>query len=115
MPIARCAWLVPILLAAAAGTAGAQAPTLPSDTLEARFAPPSRSGPIPELAPSLPSDTLKAQFAPAPRSGPSPELAPSLPSDTLDVTPAPAQPDGAFMEDPEENPMPARIVGMRLA
>ena len=90
MSIVRCAWLAPVLLAAAAGTAGAQAPTLPSDTLHAHFAPPSRSGPRPELAPTLPSDTLY-------------------------VAPAPAQPDGASLEDPEENPMPARIVGLRLA
>jgi len=40
--------------------AGAQSasPTLPSDTLEANFAPRSEPGPVPELAPSLPSDTL---------------------------------------------------------
>ena len=43
-------------------TAAAQSPspTLPSDTLEANFAPKSSSGPAPELAPSLPSDTLDA-------------------------------------------------------
>ena len=35
-------------------------PTLPSDTLEANFAPRSAAGPTPELAPTLPSDTLKA-------------------------------------------------------
>ena len=35
-------------------------PTLPSDTLEANYAPPSRAGPMPELAPTLPSDTLRA-------------------------------------------------------
>ena len=90
MPIARCAWVVPALLAAVAGTAGAQAPTLPSDTLTANFAPPSRPGPHPSLAPTLPSDTL-------------------------DLTPVPTQPDGAFLEDPEEEPLPARIIGMRLA
>jgi hypothetical protein len=90
MSIARCAWLVPVLFAAAAGTAGAQAPTLPSDTLEADFGPPSRLGPHPELAPTLPSDTLY-------------------------VVPGPPPPDGAFLEVPEENPMPARIVGLRLA
>jgi hypothetical protein len=39
-------------------TAAAQAPTLPSDTLEANFAPPSEMAPMPELAPSLPSDTI---------------------------------------------------------
>lgn len=38
----------------------AQSPTLPSDTLEANYAPRSEPGPAPELAPSLPSDTLEA-------------------------------------------------------
>jgi len=38
----------------------AQSPTLPSDTLEANYAPRSVPGPAPELAPSLPSDTLDA-------------------------------------------------------
>jgi len=90
MPIVRCAWVVPLLLAAGVGTAGAQAPTLPSDTLQAHFAPPTAPGPNPGLAPTLPSDTL-------------------------DVAPAPAQPDGAILEDPEETPIPARIVGLRLA
>ena len=46
-------------LAAQAGTLS-PSPTLPSDTLEANFAPRSQSGPMPELAPSLPSDTLEA-------------------------------------------------------
>jgi hypothetical protein len=41
------------------GTAAAQAPTLPSDTLEANFGPRSELAPNPELAPSLPSDTIK--------------------------------------------------------
>lgn len=36
----------------------AQSPTLPSDTLEANYAPRSAPGPLPQLAPSLPSDTL---------------------------------------------------------
>jgi hypothetical protein len=40
-------------------SAFAQAPTLPSDTLEANFAPPSELAPNPELAPSLPSDTIR--------------------------------------------------------
>jgi hypothetical protein len=35
-------------------------PTLPSDTLEANFAPRSSAGPMPDLAPTLPSDTLEA-------------------------------------------------------
>lgn len=54
------------LLLGAAGTLAAQSPTLspsptlPSDTLEANFAPRSSAGPMPDLAPTLPSDTLEA-------------------------------------------------------
>jgi hypothetical protein len=46
-------------LAAQAGTT-LPSPTLPSDTLEANYAPRSVPGPMPELAPTLPSDTLEA-------------------------------------------------------
>ncbi|HEY8257274.1 MAG TPA: hypothetical protein VIG08_06420 [Gemmatimonadales bacterium] len=46
------------LLLLGATTAAAQAPTLPSDTLQANYAPPSQIAPNPELAPSLPSDTM---------------------------------------------------------
>jgi hypothetical protein len=66
VPCALRSFLIPALLAATAGTLAAQttalspAPTLPSDTLEANYAPPSAAGPRPELAPSLPSDTLQA-------------------------------------------------------
>jgi hypothetical protein len=65
-----------------AGSVAAQAPTLPSDTLEANFAPPSELAPMPELAPSLPSDTidigapLDSDYVPAADSlnpGPSPD------------------------------------------
>jgi hypothetical protein len=35
-------------------------PTLPSDTLEANYAPRSAAGPSPEVSPTLPSDTLEA-------------------------------------------------------
>ena len=58
--------LLAALLLGAAGTVAAQSttlspsPTLPSDTLEANFAPRSSAGPMPELAPTLPSDTLEA-------------------------------------------------------
>ena len=58
--------LLAALLLGAAGTLAAQSttlspsPTLPSDTLEANFAPRSAAGPMPELAPTLPSDTLEA-------------------------------------------------------
>jgi hypothetical protein len=41
-----------------ATAAAAQAPTLPSDTLEANYGPPSQIAPNPEVAPSLPSDTM---------------------------------------------------------
>jgi len=58
--------LLAALLMGAAGTLAAQShtlspsPTLPSDTLEANFAPRSSAGPMPDLAPTLPSDTLEA-------------------------------------------------------
>ncbi len=61
---------LPILLAAllcsGARTLAAQVagtlpvPTLPSDTLEANYAPRTVPAPTPELAPSLPGDTLEA-------------------------------------------------------
>ena len=49
-----------LILALLPAAAAAQSPTLPSDTLEANYAPRSEPGPAPELAPSLPSDTLEA-------------------------------------------------------
>jgi hypothetical protein len=57
--------LAAALLAAGARTLAAQAtaspsPTLPSDTLQANYAPRSLPGPMPERAPTLPSDTLEA-------------------------------------------------------
>ena len=58
--------LLAVLLLGAAGTLAAQSttlspsPTLPSDTLQANFAPRSSAGPMPDLAPTLPSDTLEA-------------------------------------------------------
>jgi hypothetical protein len=64
-PVTRTAALVGVLLAGIpllglrSATASAQAPTLPSDTLEANYAPPSTIAPSPELAPSLPSDTIR--------------------------------------------------------
>ena len=89
MPIARCAWLVPALVAAMAGTASAQTPALPGDTLHANVAPHFRLVPEPEGAPRAPGDTLEA-------------------------IPGPAWPDALFGE-PEEVPIPARIAGLRLA
>jgi hypothetical protein len=50
----------------AAAAAQSASPTLPSDTLEANFAPRSAPGPKPDLAPTLPSDTLRTQATPAP-------------------------------------------------
>lgn len=90
MPIVRCAWLVPVLVAAMAGTAAAQAPTLPSDTLHARFAPHFRLGPAPERGPALRGDTL----------GGAPEQ---------------SWPDGALFGEQEEIPIPERIAGVRIA
>ena len=89
MPIARCAWLVPALVAAMAGTASAQTPALPGDTLRANVAPHFRLAPEPGRAPRAPGDTLEA-------------------------IPGPAWPDALFGE-PEEAPIPARIAGLRLA
>jgi hypothetical protein len=89
MPIARCAWLVSALVVAMAGTTAAQAPTPPSDTLHANFAPRFRLEPDPERVPAAPGDTLEA-------------------------VPGPAWPDALFGE-PEEVPIPPRIAGLRLA
>jgi len=90
MPIARCAWLVSVLVAAMAGTATAQAPTLPSDTLHANVVP---------------------HFRLEPGSG----LAPAAPGDTLEGAPAPAWPDGALFGEQEDDPIPDRIADLRLA
>jgi hypothetical protein len=51
---------VSLLILPALASAQSLSPTLPSDTLQANYAPRSAPGPMPELAPSLPSDTLKA-------------------------------------------------------
>ena len=70
MPRALSPFLVTALLAVTTGRLASQtsalspSPTLPSDTLEADYGPPSAVGPMPELAPSLPSDTLKAKQRP---------------------------------------------------
>jgi hypothetical protein len=63
-PIARALTLTALLVAAAPfvlsqSSVVAQAPTLPSDTLEANYGPPSEMAPMPEMAPSLPSDTIR--------------------------------------------------------
>ncbi|HEX3235854.1 MAG TPA: hypothetical protein VHR41_16775 [Gemmatimonadales bacterium] len=59
-----------------------------------------------QAAPTLPSDTLQANYAPRSRSGPTPELAPTLPSDTLQATP-PSAPDSAPPAMREETSPPA--------
>ena len=65
MPIARCAWLVSALVVAMAGTAAAQAPTLPNDSLHANFAPRFRLEPDPERVPAAPGDPLEVVTAEA--------------------------------------------------
>jgi hypothetical protein len=69
-------------LAAQAGTT-LPSPTLPSDTLDANYAPRSLPGPTPELAPTLPSDTLDAT-----------EPVDSVPTDTSGDEQAPPQTPG---------------------
>jgi hypothetical protein len=58
-PVVRLLVLAALAVPTAA-SAQSPSPTLPSDTLEANYAPKSAPGPAPELAPSLPSDTLDA-------------------------------------------------------
>ena len=66
-PVIRATALALVLLAgipllrfrSTTASAQAPAPTLPSDTLEANYGPPSVAAPNPELAPSLPSDTIR--------------------------------------------------------
>ena len=74
-------------LAAQTGTNLSPSPTLPSDTLQANYAPRSAVGPMPELAPSLPSDTLKVT-----------QPADPAPSDSLgsDSSSSQVQPDDIF-------------------
>ena len=57
IPLLLAALLLPGALTAQAASLS---PTLPSDTLQANYAPPSAPAPTPELAPTLPSDTLDA-------------------------------------------------------
>jgi hypothetical protein len=54
-------------------------------------------------SPTLPSDTLEANYAPRSVPGPSPELAPSLPSDTLDAGAPMEVPDSGFEEVPRDS------------
>ena len=61
-------FIVTALAVPAAAAAQSPSPTLPSDTLQANYAPKPAAGPTPELAPSLPSDTLEAGAPIAPDS-----------------------------------------------
>jgi hypothetical protein len=89
--------LLAALLLGAAGTLAAQSttlspsPTLPSDTLEANFAPRSSAGPMPDLAPTLPSDTLEAT-----------EPVDSFPTEPFldDTTSEGADSEGPYLPDP---------------
>jgi hypothetical protein len=56
IPLLLAALLLPPALSAQASLS----PTLPSDTLQADYAPRTAPAPTPELAPTLPSDTLQA-------------------------------------------------------
>jgi len=95
-PVTRATALALVLLAgipllgfrSTTASAQAPAPTLPSDTLEANYGPPSAAAPNPELAPSLPSDTIRVG---APLEGYEPNtpdsLNPPAPADsTVDST-----------------------------
>jgi hypothetical protein len=84
MPVVPRSLLVVASLLAGGRGLQAQAPTLPSDTLEANYAPRSSVGPAPELAPSLPSDTLEATVPRAPADS---ELRESPPPAVLPVSP----------------------------
>ena len=90
---------VPLLVCltlGAAGTAAAQSttlspsPTLPSDTLEANFAPRSQAGPVPEVSPTLPSDTLDA----------------TLRVDSFPTHPFEVDTTGAYPDDSKNVPFP---------
>ena len=59
-PLLACLCLAAAGTLAAQSTALSPSPTLPSDTLEANYAPRSEAGPTPEFSPTLPSDTLEA-------------------------------------------------------
>jgi hypothetical protein len=87
--------LLSALLLSGAETLAAQArttlpsPTLPSDTLEANYAPRSAPGPMPDLAPTLPSDTLEATQPAEPA-----QPVDSVPTDSSDDEQAPPQTPG---------------------
>ena len=91
MPVVLRSLLVVASLLGGARLLQAQgAPTLPSDTLEANYAPRSGSGPAPEVAPSLPSDTLDATLPSRPDS-----TRREAPPAAAPVMPEPVMPDSA--------------------
>jgi hypothetical protein len=96
MPVALRSLLVVAASLAGVGALQAQAaPTLPSDTLEANYAPRSAPGPTPELAPNLPSDTLDAAARSKPDSG----------QQAVPPAASPAPPDSAgAVERPSRTP-----------
>lgn len=70
--------------------------------------------PSPNLSPTLPSDTLEANYAPRSAAGPTPELAPTLPSDTLDATaPVDSFPTDPFEDDQTMSPSPSDSAALR--
>jgi hypothetical protein len=94
-PALRSLLVVASLAAGARALQAQSAPTLPSDTLEANYAPRSASGPTPELAPSLPSDTLEA----------APHSAPDSESQVPPPAALPMKPDSAgSAERPSQTP-----------
>jgi hypothetical protein len=105
--------VVPLLAGARALQAQAAAPTLPSDTLEANYAPRSAPGPTPEMAPSLPSDTLEAVPPGKPDSEPqkAPPAASPTPPDSSGATEHPSRrPWGLLpVEPPPPRTIPARV------
>ncbi|MFL5493290.1 MAG: hypothetical protein ACJ8DC_02790 [Gemmatimonadales bacterium] len=114
MPVPLRSLLVVASLLAGVGALQAQAaPTLPSDTLQANYAPRSALGPAPQLAPSLPSDTLEAVAPGKPDSGQR-EIPPA-------TSPAPPDSSGAA-ERPSRTPWsvlpvappPPRIIPSRV-
>jgi hypothetical protein len=113
MPVALRSLLVVASSLAGFGALQAQAPTLPSDTLQANYAPRSAPGPEPELAPSLPSDTLEAVRPNKADSGRRevPPAALPAPPDSSGATERPSRaPWGVLPVDPP----PPRIIPSRV-
>jgi hypothetical protein len=113
MSFALRSLLVVASLLTGVGALQAQAaPTLPSDTLQANYAPRSAPGPEPQLAPSLPSDTLEAVAPNKPDSGQHvvPPAALPAPPDSSGAVERPSQRSWRLL--PVEPP-PPRIIPSR--